>query len=190
MATDGMPLWAIKNISITLVASTVNYDLSTIGFTHVPLKIIKAFRRHNDGTTVTDTPLEILTRDEYYNLGNKPVFGAPTSIYYDPAITTDTAYVRVYPAPDTTVASTDTIFVFYQAHFEDFDVGTDEPDFPMEWYNTIKWKLAHELGFEYGVPGPRLDRIGTKADQEHEKVLGIGMEEGSVYFYPDMRTYG
>ena len=186
--SDGMPLWAIKSKVITLVAGDKDYTISGLSINR-PLKIIQALRSDTSSSDNVDTPMEVITRDEYINLGNKSSSGVPILVYYDPQLTAALATVYLYPTPGATEATNYTVTIYYQTPFEDFDASTDTPDFPQEWYSTIKWMLAHDLGFEYGVPGSRLDRIGAKATTEHGKVLNMGAEEGSVTFIPDERMY-
>jgi hypothetical protein len=181
----GLPLWAMKEGSITLTADTAAYTMSTIGISR-PERIISAYRRNT--TSSTDTPMEIITRDEYVNLGNKSSTGAPIQLWWDPQITAATSTIYVYPTPSSTDASLYSIKFWYHRPFEDFDASTDTPDFPQHWYNAVKWMLAAELAHEYGVPGPRLDRIEGKAEKELMRVLDNDQEEGSVYFTPDMRV--
>lgn len=186
LASDGMPLWAIKKKTITLTASQASYTVSALSINR-PLKIIAAYRTDTSGTDNIDTPMEIITRDEYISRSSKASTGVPLELWYDPQLTSALATLYVYPTPDSTTATNYTVSFYYQTPFEDFDASTDTPDFPQEWYNCIKWKLASELAFEYGVPGPTIDRITAKATIEHNKVLDMGMEEGSVYFIPEMR---
>ena len=186
--SDGMPLWAIKSKVITLVDGQNTYTPSGLSINR-PLKIIGATRNYTTGSETFDSNLEIITRDEYLNLGNKDSEGPPVQLYYDPQLDITGATLYVYPTPSSTVASDYTVTIYYQSPFEDFDASTDTPDFPQEWYNTLKWKLAAEIGFEYGVRGSMLDRIQQKAELEHMRVMDMGMEEGSIYIMPDDRLY-
>lgn len=184
---DGMPLWAIKKSTITLLTDTNSYTVTSLGITR-PIRIIKAYR--TDTTSSTDTPMNIITRDEYVQLGNKTSSGPPVDLYYDPQLTDALATIYMYPRPSSTDATTYTVTIYYQRPFEDFDASADTPDFPQEWYQAIKWNLAVNLAYEYGVPDSRLDRIERRAMFEHQKVLDMGQEEGSIYFMPDQRMFG
>lgn len=184
LQTDGMPLWAVSKKTITLVADDPDYTVSALGITR-PLRIFQALR--TDTNSSTDTPMEVITRDEYYNLGNKTSNGPPILLYYDPQLTDALATVYLYPTPGSAEATNNTVTFWYHRPFEDFDASTDTPDFPQEWYNCVKWMLAADLGFEYGVPDGKLDRIEGKAQRYHEAVTDFGQEEGSVYFVPDTR---
>lgn len=188
LASDGMPLWAIKSKVITLVDGQANYTPTGISINR-PLKIVEAYRSDTTGAANVDTPLEVITRNEYIQLGNKASEGPPILIYYDPQLINTEATIYMYPTPGAFEVTNNTVTIYYQTPFEDFDAATDTPDFPQEWYSTLKWMLAAELAFEYGVPGSRIDRIQGKADMEHTKVLDMGMEEGSIYFRPDSRMY-
>jgi hypothetical protein len=180
----GMPLWALKSATITLVADTATYSMSTIGIDR-PDRIIQAYR--TDTTSTTDTPMEVITRDEYIQLGNKASNGAPILLWWDPQIAVADSDVNLYPTPSTTDASNYTVTFWYHRPFYDFDAATDTPDFPQKWYQAIRWALAEDLAHEYGVPGPRLDRIERKAEKEFNNVVDNEQEEGSIYIVPDPR---
>src|SRR5260221_466575 len=47
----------------------------------------------------------------------------------------------------------------------DFDVTTDNPDFPSYYYNALVWGLADQLATEYGVPLSERGFIQNKADK-------------------------
>jgi len=186
LQTDGMPLWAIKKSTITLTADDKDYSVTDMSISR-PLRVIQAYR--TDTNSSVDTPLEVITRDEYINLGNKSSTGVPVLLYYDPQLTDALATLYVYPTPSTSAASNNTVTIYYQRPFEDFDVAADTPDFPQEWYRTVKWLLAADLAFEYQVPTDKVDRIEAKAQMAHQKVLDFGQEEGSVHILPDERMY-
>lgn len=184
---DGMPLWAIKEYSVPLTAVTSSYRIGvgqTIN-TPKPLKIIQAYL-HNTSTNV-DIPMRIITRQEYNILGNKTSSGAPIQIFYDP----QRVYgdLNVFPVPGITEASTYTIRIVYQRPYEDFDTSTDEPDFPQEWFDALKFGLASRLAPEYGVPIQDRQDIKSTAAQLKAEALSFGTEEGSLYFGVERRDY-
>src|SRR5512138_3622817 len=65
--TQGIKLWTIQNYIIPLVAATNAYTIAT----DRPLKIIQAWMRNISVTPNIDTPLQILSRQEYNVLGSK-----------------------------------------------------------------------------------------------------------------------
>jgi hypothetical protein len=109
-----------------------------------PLKIRRAY--YHDSTTGHDKEVSIISREEYYNLGNKTEEGEPNQIYVDPRI--DRTDVYVYPEPDNV---DDYLILICEYPFEDFDTGANTPDFPQEWYEAVTWGLAARLMYKYGA---------------------------------------
>jgi len=182
---DGMPLWGMKEYELTLVASTSKYRIGLTQTVNIPkpLRIISAYRSTNG----TDTPLRIVTRDEYNRLGSKANAGYPTQLYYDVQSGYGDLYVN--PVPDATVAADTTVTIVYQRPFEDFDAAADEPDFPQEWYDALKYGLATRLAPEYGVPISERQLLMAEMTRIKQEALSMGTEEGSLYFAPDIRSY-
>ncbi len=186
-AADGMPLWAIKEYSVPLTASTSSYRIGTSQTVNTPkpLKVIQAFL-HNTSTNI-DIPMRILTRQEYNVLGNKTSSGSPIQIFYDPQNTYGDLYV--FPVPSSTDASTFTIRIVYQRPFEDFDAASDEPDFPQEWFEALKYNLADRLAGEYNLSKEDRAILKQEAKDHKDTALSFGTEEGSIYFTLDKRDW-
>lgn len=178
---DGMPLWAIKQLSVPLIASTSTYTLST----PKPLKVLQAF--NHDSTSNVDIPMRILTKQEYNILGNKTSSGNPIQIYYDPR--RDNGVLYVFPVPTSLQATNNTIQLVYQAPFEDFNASTDTPDFPQEWYDAVTYGLACRLAPEYGLPIPDRKTLWQEMTIIKQDALNFGLEEGSLYFGVERRGY-
>lgn len=186
LMADGMPLWAMKQYSVTLVAGQKEY---TIGVgeavnTAKPLRVVQAFNHMTSGSL--DIPMRIVTRDEYNKLGNKTSSGNPIQIFYEPL--NETGKLHVFPVPDSTSASQNVVTLVYQRPFEDFDSSTDTPDFPQEWLETIKYLLATRLAGEYQTPLSVRQQLIVEATALKEASLSMGTEEGSFYFGVDVRT--
>jgi len=187
LQADGMPVWAIKKYAITLTTSTADYTIgagSTVN-TPKPLKVIQAFL-HNTTSSI-DTPLRIVTRSEYELLGNKTTTGTPVQIFYEPQLHTGT--LHVYPVPTATVASGNTLSIIYQRPFEDFDATADEPDFPQEYYDCIKFGLADRIAPEHGLAIQDRQDLARRAKELRMEALSFGTEEGSMFFMADIRNY-
>lgn len=183
----GMPLWAMKQYTMSLTTSTSSYTIgvgSTVN-TAKPLRVVSAYL-HNIASGI-DVPMTLLTREEYNSLGNKTSTGDPIQFFYEPLLTT--GVVHLFPVPDSVAATDYTILLVYQRPFEDFDASTDTPDFPQEWYNALKYGLADMLSFEYGVDIQTAARLTSIASREKDLALSNGTEEGSFYFKVESRKW-
>lgn len=184
---DGMPLWATKEYSIPLTASVASYRIGvgqTIN-TPKPLRVLQAFLRNT--STNIDIPMRVLTRSEYNLLGNKAITGQPIQVYYDPQRVYGDLYV--FPTPDSNSETNTQIHIIYQRPFEDFNSSTDEPDFPQEWFDALKFGLASRLAPEYGLGILERNDLKQTALQLKQEALNFGTEEGSLYFSVDVRDY-
>jgi len=182
---DGMPLWAIKTLTIPYTAGTASYTIgngATIDSAK-PLKVIQAWNK--DLLSNVDIPMIILTRYDYNRLGNKTSSGTPVQIQYTPE--RDTGTVTVFPVPDTAAETNNRLVMMYQCPFEDFDASTDNLDFPQEWYDAVIYGLATRLAPEYGLPVEQRQLLYKEAKEIKDAAFGFGTEEGSLYFGVDRR---
>jgi hypothetical protein len=187
-AADGMQLWCVRDYTLTPVAGTITYTVgvgSTIN-APAPAKIIQAFAR--DESTSRDTPILLISRHEYNMLGNKVQQGTPSQIFYDvpgPIASTEMqGTVYLYVAPDADFVSHNTIRFVGVRQLQDFDAAADTLDFPTYWINAVKWGLAAELCFEYGVGLSERQQINQKAQAEKALALSYGTEEGHILIQP------
>lgn len=184
---DGMPLWTIKSFSVPLTTGVSTYQIGlgkTVN-TPKPLKVIQAFN-HNVSSNV-DVPIRIITRQEYNILGNKTSTGNPIQIYYEPL--NDYGILHVFPVPSTIEQTANTIVIYYQRPFEDFDVALDTPDFPQEWYDAITYGLATRLAPEYGLDMASRKTLWQEMSIIKQEALNFGLEEGSLRFGVEMRGW-
>lgn len=184
---DGMPLWAIKQTSITLVNGQRDY---TIGIGQAidipkPLKVYEAFNRSS--TSNVDIPMRPLTKQEYNLLGNKSSSGNPIQYYYDPQRVFGT--LSFFPVPTSAEAAANTVVITYQRPFEDFDSAVDEPDFPQEWFDALSYGLACRLAPEYGIPPTDRKTLWQEMSLIKQDALNFGLENGSMFFEVDRRSY-
>lgn len=178
---DGMPLWALKERVVPLVAGQYVYTLDN----PKPLKLLQAWN-HNTTSNV-DIPMRVITKQEYNILGNKTSAGNPIQVYYDPR--RDVGELHLFPVPTTVEQAANTINFVYQAPFEDFDSSTDTPDFPAEWYDAVTYGLATRLAPEYGLPATDRKMLWQEMTLIKQDALSFGTEEGSLYFTRDFRSW-
>lgn len=177
---DGMPVWATKEYTLTLTTDTSSYTISP-----KLLKVIQAYN-HNTSTNI-DIPMRIITREEYNRLGNKTTSGNPILLLAIPNLTDTT--VKVYPRPTAVEAAANTVVLVYQKQFDDFDADTDNPEFPSEFFDALKFALANRLSYEYGVDTVDKKQLFEQSIILKTDALGFGTEEGSMYLGVDIRRW-
>jgi len=137
-----------------------------------PLKILSA-RRTIKGI---DSPLEIVSREEYVDLPNKAATGLINEVYYKPLRNTGELYVWPTGSSDG-----DLLSFTYQRPIEDFDLTNDNPDFPVEWHEMLVANLAYRLAPTYGVTPDIFQMIREQAQMTYSLVDGFDAESTSVY---------
>lgn len=174
-------LWLKTERSVTLVADTAAYVL-----TPKPMRVLSVRRRTTSGTNTIDVPLGEISRQEYFDQPNKTSStSTPISWYYDPQSTTGTLYL--WPAPSSTVVSTDTLQMTYLRRIEDVTNSNDDLDLPQEWLQAIAWNLANDLETEYPVTDTRLAvKIERKAAVLLGQLAGWDVEPSSIFIQPDV----
>lgn len=180
---DGLQIWKRLIVEFVTVASQVDYEFGpagAVGNTERALRVLDGYVRQ---TGSNDTPLKIISQEEYNRFGQKDTTGLPTQVFYHPLLTNGKA--KLYPVPDQVYS------VFLEMHypFQQFVAGTDTADFPNEWLNALVYNLAVELAYAYGVETKRLTKIENRAERLHQIALGTS-QENSVYFQPDNAASG
>ena len=131
-----------------------------------------------------DTPVRIITRDEYNLFGVKTTPGQSVQVFYD--MGWPTASLRVYP---TLNVNGYLLFLEGMFPFQVFTEPSDMPDFPEEWINAIVYGLAEEIAFRYGMDEKRLAAVAQKAKYWRDMALGMS-QENSIYMQPEANMYG
>ncbi len=143
-----------------------------------PTKILSAFRRDiND----IDNEITLIGEEEYRRQSNKGSAGPPVEVWYQPTLTTGTLYVW----PVDGGKNWDKISLSAQFDPDDFDAASDNPEFPIEWGNTLIWLLAAELASEYGIPERQQGRLWTIAEYKLNQLLDYDVENASVIIEMD-----
>lgn len=188
---QGMPIWAMTTTSFTPILGQIAYPVGLgIGTGNLniqaPLKITQAFSR--DNTSNTDIPMNIYTQFNYNLLSTKINQGYPVHLWYQPGNQAGT--ITIWPAPDQFTATNRSIYFVYQRAFDEFDAGTDTPDFPQVWLEPLIYSLAHRLAPEFGLPLAEQDKLNETANALITNALSWGTEEGSLYIQPDWVVMG
>ena len=191
--SDGMQLWKTGTIALTGTISagaTITISPSTPSSNVVevaPLKVLAMFYR--DDANSTDTPINLITKDEYDRLSPKFTQGVPSQCYYQPPGATGgtdngQGVFYFYQALATAWIAANDIYVTGVFPLQDFDAASDNPDIPSYMFNALVWALADQLAYEYGLGLAERSMITKKAQTHKAVALAFDQEEGSLFIRP------
>lgn len=169
------------NDTPTSIASSGNYLFTYTTKANRPQRIFNPYRQSNDSSS--DVPVDVIGYSDYAQLTPKTQTGATNQIHYNPSQTTGKMYV--WPIGNSNFKK---ITFMAETPVEDFDASTDNPFFPVEWFNTLVWRLAAELAFVYDIPAEKRRDIYNIALQKTEKLLAYDSEQGDLTFSFDNRN--
>jgi len=180
---DGLQLWQVREYSLTPVDGQAQYSLGIATVGSRPLQIVNA--QYKNTSTEVEIDIHKVSREEFDSLSTKSQEGTPNQFYFDPQLTN--SLITFWPVPDTTFSTDYTIELDYMKPFDDLDTGTDDFEFPSEWYEAIKYGLAIRLAPEYGMPIIERQQLIREAMAIKEAVMLAGQEQVSVFFSPRKR---
>jgi len=196
---EGLKLWKNSELIIPLTSGKTSYTLGgssstlmydsiapTVAITDKPLKAIQGFYRNIQTTPYIDTPLLLVSKQEYNMLGSKFSTGTANTIFYDVKQLNGILYV--YLTPDANAQTNLQLHLVVQLPLNDISLATDIPDFPNEWMNTLVWNLADQLALDYGVPMNARQEIMQRATIYRMQATDWDVEAASTYFSPDFRS--
>lgn len=168
-------LWLLTEASQALTASTASYTLTAAR------KVLEVRKRLSN----IDTPLQMLSRQEYFDEPAKTATGAPRGWYFDPQRATRTLYIVA--VPDATIATSTTLRYTYLRVIEDLDSLDDDFDIPQEWLETLQYSLAARLLIPYSthLSDPlKAAEIKSRAAELYGQLSAYDDEPASVFFSP------
>lgn len=169
-------LWILTEGTLALIYGVAAYSI-------VPkvLRVISVRRRQSN----IDTPLNMLSRQEYFDQPNKTESpSTPVSFYFDPQATTGTLYL--WPAPDTQAVAQYGIYYTYVRRMDSMLASNDDLDMPQEWQEPVIWNLAKRLMTQYPVNDGNLAQIVLgMAKETYDNLLAFDNEPASLYMQPD-----
>jgi len=149
-----------------------------------PMKVMESYIHL--ASSNTDIPIGKVSRRYYNQLSVKDNVGIVNQFYYDPQVNAGKLFV--WPTTDD---EKNYIVMFVQRTLDDLDAGTDNPDFPQEWYLPLTLNLAVLLATKYGLPASEYREIASQAQAYYEMARGFDEElYVSVYMTPDQRGEG
>jgi len=142
-----------------------------------PLRIHDTRRTRISDTSEID--LNKWSQQQYFAQTNKQSTGTPTNFYYDPKLDNGRIYIWQ------TASSVNQLVKFtFESPIQDFDVATNNPDFPIEWSDALVWNLAARIGHEYNTPLQKMQLIIARATQLKDDMLGWDEELTSLNIQP------
>lgn len=182
LAMNGYFLWCVQDIQVPMVAGQAAYQIGPLSGQNRPLRILDAYLRDQTGN---DVSLTITSRYDYDTLGQKAAQGIPNQLYYDPQL--NNGIVTFYNVP---LNTSRTAHLVIQRQTQDFNLLTENPDFPQEAYNMLVWGLADQLGLDYSVRMEVLALVQARAAQYLKEFADFQQaQEASVFFTPSERSY-
>ena len=162
-------------------ASSGNFALDYTTAISRPLKIPAARLLTLNG--LNETPMEVMSRQEYMDTPNKLAPGTPTQWFYTPQV--DRGILYVWPAP--VVSAWAVRFTWYRPLQNFFNPG-DTMDFPQEWVSPLLWNLAFDLMGFFDTPPERQAYIEKQMMKYGDLAISYDRESEPVQFGLDWQT--
>ena len=163
---------------IPSVAALGNSVFTFTTFIERPLRVT-SFRRKTFNED-NEIQVESWSRSEYFNQVNKESQGTVVNAYYSPLLGNGRMYVW-----QTASSVNDFVRFSFERNIEDFDITSNNPDFPIEWAETIIWNGSARLGVDYNIPAGKLQLITANANAMLDNLLGFDEEFESINLQPD-----
>lgn len=182
--TQGLKLWLNVLQDVTLTAGTATYVLGPAGsiLALKPLRALEGWYVRPDGSRY---PLNVMSWNDYYRLGNLTSQGAINSYFVDKQ--TANVVVHFWQVPDATSA-TGTCSLLLQRQAVSPTELDENVALPIEWYQALRWGLADEMAS--GQPQLIMERCERKANQFRSALEDWDVEDAPTKFQPDTQTAG
>src|SRR3990167_1255276 len=179
-APSGTTVTLTTGLGSSATASTdgvVYVYASAIAATRIK-SVLEVVRRQSD---LSDVPINIVPRRDYWNLGSKTSDGKVNQIWVEPQLSA--TIITTYPQPDD---ETETLEMLCKRTLEDFDAAGDTPDFPQEYYEALYMGLAARLSPKYRLPMAERQYLDMRAEEALTSVEGWDREQNvSLYLQPN-----
>jgi len=170
--TSGLKVWQ-RSISTGIIPATMGAKISyTIGASgcdltmQPPVQIIAMTAKNSDGV---ETSLDPFTLQEYFAISDKTATGVPTKFHYEREYDRGVVYF------DYVVEDTSYTFPFlYLRELYDITSVEDDLDFPVHWYEAIKYHLAIRLAPEFQ----------RKAGEDLQTLANYTLSQAQTFAFP------
>lgn len=170
---NGVPAADVVTLTDVLT-DTVSVDNHVYNYTSKIQRPTEIIEVRSVSPSNYQSPLGIISRQEYMALSAKTSKGSATQVYYDPLLTDGKLYV--WPA------CTDVqeyLKFTCKIQIEDFDSASNDADFPQEWLLPLAWNLAIIVAPKFGK---QLDQVFlATAIELLQSVKDFDSENASIY---------
>jgi hypothetical protein len=184
--TQGLKLWLLEDLAVTLVAGQGTYTFGPAGSVVMakPLRVIEAY--YADANQIR-RPLIPMSWNEYTRLSQINQAGQLNSYFVNKQQTVLSVFFWLIPDA---VAATGQAHLVLQRQVTNFINLEETMNFPIEWRIALRWGLADELAT--GQPQAIMDRCQQRAQAYRVMLEDWDVEDASTRFAPDNRgmTYG
>jgi len=174
---NGAPAGNVVTLAAHLPSAASNGNFALVYTTAIsrPLKVPAARLLTLQG--LNETPMGIMSRQEYMDTPNKFSPGTPTQWFYTPQ--RDRGIFYIWPSPVMTAWAVR--FTWYRP-LQDFFSPANTIDFPQEWIAPLMWALAKDLIGIYDVPPERQQFIKMQADQYADLAINYDRDSEPIQF--------
>lgn len=180
--TQGLKLWLNFLQSVTLTAGVGTYTLGPGGaiISSKPTRVLEGWYVPSSGAR---WPLNPLSWNDYYRLGNVAQQGAVNSYFVDKQQLN--LVVKLWQIPDASAALGTAQFLIQRQAVGPSEI-TEDVAFPLEWYMALRWGLADDLSS--GQPQLIMDRCAQKAAMYRQMLEDWDVEDAPTRFAPDAQA--
>jgi len=137
-----------------------------------PMQVMNAWMRsYTTETSYNDSPINLISRQEYSDLAVKNSAGSITQMQVEPQRVS--TKLRPWPVGN---GVNEIVCMYVQRRLDTFVSSTDEPDYPQEWFLSLTYNLAMASLSKYGNPSTDFSRISTLATLYYEQAKGFDKE--------------
>lgn len=166
LQTQGPNEWRKAQQSVTLVAGTATYTLTTR-----PDKVAMVLYRDANSR---DRPMVRWNRNQYLQIPYKTSQGLPIQYMIDRGISSTT--LTLWPVPDTS-AALGTLVVDYERVINDVSSPSDAMDVPQEWLDGIADVMGVRMATSFRLENPSVAEVRERATGALNELLGYDREE-------------
>ena len=144
------------------------------------INIDSIFIREVSNGEHSDYDIDIKPLGDYFSLSDKYSNGrgVPLNLYVDEQLSGITGYL--YPTPEAGMIA----HMLVNRVIEDFDAGTDNPDFPVRWFEALSYGLAVRLAPKYGIWGDKLAQLSGMYEGKLTKARKDDKETTTLFMAP------